>query len=51
MNKRFQARTTTAEEFRQQFEAAMSTRGLRLIAAQIIQHLKPAIDAVHNSKG
>jgi acetolactate synthase-1/2/3 large subunit len=42
---------TTAEEFHQQFEAAMSTKGPRLIEAQIVQDLKPAIDAVHNSRG
>ena len=44
-------RATTAEEFHQQFESAMSTKGPRLIEAQIVQNLKPAIDAVHNSRG
>ncbi|HTP02592.1 MAG TPA: hypothetical protein VMJ64_14550 [Anaerolineales bacterium] len=44
-------RATTAAEFHTQFEAAMSTKGPRLIEAQIVQILKPAIDAVHNSKG
>jgi len=44
-------RATTAEEFHKQFEAAMNTRGPRLIEAQIVQNLKPAIDAVHSSRG
>jgi acetolactate synthase-1/2/3 large subunit len=44
-------RATTAEEFHKQFAAAMSTKGPRLIEAQIVQDLKPAIDAVHNSRG
>jgi acetolactate synthase I/II/III large subunit len=44
-------RATTAEEFHKQLEAAMSTKGPRLIEAQIVQNLKPAIDAVHNSRG
>jgi thiamine pyrophosphate-dependent acetolactate synthase large subunit-like protein len=44
-------RATTAEEFHQQFEAAMSTKGPRLIEAQIVQNLKPVIDAVHKSRG
>jgi acetolactate synthase-1/2/3 large subunit len=44
-------RATTAEEFHQQFEAAMSTKGPRLIEAQIVQNLKAAIDAVHDSRG
>jgi acetolactate synthase I/II/III large subunit len=44
-------RATTAEEFHQQFEAAMRTNGPRLIEAQIVQNLKPAIDAVHKSRG
>jgi acetolactate synthase I/II/III large subunit len=44
-------RATTAEEFHKQFEAAMSTKGPRLIEAQIVQNLKPVIDAVHNSRG
>jgi acetolactate synthase-1/2/3 large subunit len=43
-------RATTAEEFHQQFEAAMNTKGPRLIEAQIVQDLKPMIDAVHNSR-
>jgi acetolactate synthase-1/2/3 large subunit len=44
-------RATTAEEFHQQFDAAMNSKGPRLIEAQIVQNLKPAIDAVHNSRG
>jgi acetolactate synthase-1/2/3 large subunit len=44
-------RATTAEEFHQQFEAAMSSKGPRLIEAQIVQNLKPAIDAIHRSRG
>jgi acetolactate synthase I/II/III large subunit len=44
-------RATTAEEFHKQFEAAMSTKGPRLIEAQIVQNLKPVIDAVHNARG
>ena len=44
-------RATSAEEFHKQFEAAMNTKGPRLIEAQIVQNLKPAIDAVHNSRG
>jgi acetolactate synthase I/II/III large subunit len=43
-------RATTAEEFHQQFEAAMSSKGPRLIEAQIVQNLKPAIDAVHKAR-
>ena len=45
------ARATTAEEFHQQFEAAMRTKGPHLIEPHIVQNLKPAIDAVHNSRG
>jgi acetolactate synthase I/II/III large subunit len=44
-------RATTAEEFHQQFKAAMNTKGPILIEAQIVQNLKPVIDAVHNSRG
>jgi thiamine pyrophosphate-dependent acetolactate synthase large subunit-like protein len=44
-------RATTAEKFHKQFEAAMSSKGPRLIEAQIVQNLKPAIDAIHNSRG
>jgi acetolactate synthase-1/2/3 large subunit len=44
-------RATTAEEFHKQFEAAMSSKGPHLIEAQIVQNLKPAIDAVHKARG
>jgi len=43
-------RATSAEEFHQQFAAAMSTKGPHLIEAQIVQNLQPAIDAVHKSR-
>jgi len=41
---------THAAAFRQ-FEAAMSTKGPRPIETQVVQNLKPVIDAVHNSRG
>ena len=43
-------RASTAEEFHQQFAAAMSTKGPHLIEAQIVQNLQPAIDAVHKTR-
>ncbi len=43
-------RARTAEEFHKQFEAAMSTKGPKLIEANIVQNLKPAIDAVHKAR-
>ena len=43
-------RATTAEEFHQQFAAAMNTKGPRLIEAHFVQDLKPAIDAVYSSR-
>jgi acetolactate synthase-1/2/3 large subunit len=43
-------RATTAEEFRQQFETAMNTKGPQLIEAQVAQNLEPMIDAVHKSR-
>ena len=43
-------RATTAEEFHQQFAAAMSSKGPHLIEAQIVQHLQAAIDAVHETR-
>ena len=43
-------RATTAEEFHQQFKAAMSTKGAKLIEAKIVQDLQPAIDAVHKAR-
>ena len=43
-------RATTAEEFHQQFAAAMNTPGPHLIEAQIVQNLGPMIDAVHKTR-
>jgi acetolactate synthase-1/2/3 large subunit len=43
-------RATTAEEFHQQFEAAMRTNGPKLIEAQIVENLGPMIDAVHKAR-
>jgi len=43
-------RATTAEEFHQQFAAAMSSKGPHLIEAQIIENLGPMIDAVHKAR-
>jgi len=43
-------RATTAEEFHAQFGEAMRNKGPRLIEAQIVQDLKPAIDAIHQSR-
>ena len=43
-------RATSAEEFHQQFEAAMGSKGPRLIEAVIVQNLGPAIDAVHKAR-
>ena len=43
-------RATTAEEFHQQFEAAMSSQGPHLIEAQIVQDIKPMIDKIHNER-
>ena len=44
-------RATTAEEFHQQFEAAMRMKGPHLIEAQIVaDDLKPMIDAVHKAR-
>lgn len=44
-------RATTAEEFHKQFEAAMDTRGPRLIEARIVQDLNPMINAVRADAG
>ncbi|UFX44463.1 acetolactate synthase large subunit [Bradyrhizobium sp. 41S5] len=41
---------TTAEEFHRQFEVAMQTKGPHLIEAQIVENLKPMIDAVHKAR-
>ena len=42
-------RATTAEEFHKQFEAAMGTKGPRLIEAQIELGIQPIIDLVRKS--
>jgi acetolactate synthase-1/2/3 large subunit len=44
-------RATTAEEFHQQFAAAMSTKGPKLIEANIVQDIKPMADAIHKARG
>ena len=44
------SRATTAEEFCQQFETAVNTKGTHLIEAQVVQNLGPMIDAVHKSR-
>ena len=41
---------TTAEEFHKQFEAALHTKGPRLIEAQIVQNIQPMIDLIRRSK-
>jgi thiamine pyrophosphate-dependent acetolactate synthase large subunit-like protein len=43
-------RATTAEELHKQFEAAMGTKGPRLIEAQISQNMQPLIDLVRKSR-
>jgi acetolactate synthase I/II/III large subunit len=43
-------RATTAEEFHKQFEAAMGTKGPRLIEAQIELGIQPIIDLVRKSR-
>jgi len=45
------SRATTAEEFHKQFDAAMSTKGPRLIEAQIVQNLQPISDYIHDNRG
>ncbi len=45
------SRATTAEEFHKQFEAAMGSKGPRLIEANIVQNLQPMIDLVHKTRG
>ena len=45
------SRATTAEEFHKQFEAAMATKGPRLIETQIVQDLQPITDLVHKNRG
>jgi acetolactate synthase I/II/III large subunit len=44
------SRATTAEEFHQQFEAAMGSKGPRLIEAQAAQDIQPMIDLVLKSR-
>jgi len=44
-------RATTAEEFHKQFDAEMSTKGPRLIEAQIVQNLQPMSDYIHDNRG
>jgi acetolactate synthase-1/2/3 large subunit len=44
-------RATTAEEFHNQFDAAMGTKGPRLIEAQIVQNLQPMSDYIHDNRG
>ena len=43
-------RATSAEEFHKQFEAAMGTKGPRLIEAQIELGIQPIIDLVRKSR-
>ena len=43
-------RATTAEEFHQQFAAAMASKGPHLIEANIVQNLEPEIDAIHKAR-
>jgi len=45
------SRATTADEFHKRFEAAMATKGPRLIEAQIVQDLQPITDLVHKNRG
>jgi acetolactate synthase I/II/III large subunit len=44
------SRATTAEEFHKQFEAALGTKGPRLIEAQLAQDIRPMIDLIRKSK-
>ncbi len=43
------SRATTAEEFHKQFEAAISSKGPRLIEAQIVENIQPMIDYIRKS--
>jgi acetolactate synthase-1/2/3 large subunit len=43
------SRATTAEEFHKQFEAAIGTKGPRLIEAQIVENIQPMIDSIRKS--
>jgi len=42
-------RATTAEAFHQQFEAALSSKGPRLIEAHVVQSIQPYIDLVRQT--
>ena len=44
------SRATTAEEFHRQFEAALGTKGPRLIEAQLVQEIQPMIELIRRSK-
>lgn len=44
------SRAITAEEFHQQFERALSTKGPRLIEAQVAQNIQPMVEMVRKSK-
>jgi thiamine pyrophosphate-dependent acetolactate synthase large subunit-like protein len=39
-------RATTAEEFHEQFEAAMSSKGPHLIEAQVAVTIQPVVDQI-----
>jgi len=43
------SRSTTAEAFHKQFEAALGSKGPRLIEAQVVQSIQPYIDLVRRS--
>jgi acetolactate synthase I/II/III large subunit len=43
------SRATNAEEFHQQFEAAIGTKGPHLIEAQIVENIQPMIDYIRKS--
>ena len=49
MKTQFQYRATTAGGSRRPFEAAMRSKGPRLIEAQIVRTLNAGIGAVHHS--
>jgi acetolactate synthase-1/2/3 large subunit len=44
------SRATTAEEFHQQLQAALATRGPRLIEAQVTQDLQPFLQLVRGGR-
>jgi acetolactate synthase I/II/III large subunit len=43
------SRATTADEFHKLFEAAMVTKGPRLIEAQIVEDIQPMVDYIRKS--